>query len=243
MRRTWCLIMHKNLWPDGFDFETDDICQRIFKPFILGEMEKLKKYDHERPEDITYIFHEHAERVAQNMIRTCRFLGLPEHVTNNLYWAVLPHDIGKRLLPADIWDQDEKPSGAVKKLRRTHTLLGAQIVQEYFPDLEHPFKNLMIDIMRYHHEQMDGNGTHGIAGDRLSAPVRLAAIVEAYDGYRIWRPHFADRDISPPGVLKRMREEKGEALYDMEFFKAFETVKLDDYKHGRILNQKQGQGR
>lgn len=230
----------KNVWPDHFDFETDETCQRVFKPFILDEMAKLKAYDAERPDGITYVFHEHAERVAENMRRTCRALGLDERTVNNLYWAILPHDIGKRLLPPEIWDQEEKPSGAVKKLRRTHTLLGVQIVRETFPDISHPFKDLMCEIMRYHHEQMDGQGTHGVAGDMLSAPVRLAAIVEAYDGYRIWRPHFGGRDITPPGVLKRMREEKGSEIYDMELFKAFETVKLDDYKNGRILNTNMG---
>ncbi|MCC6598201.1 MAG: HD domain-containing protein [Alphaproteobacteria bacterium] len=224
-------------WPDNFEFETDATCQTFFKPFILDELESLKAYDAVRPEDITYVFHEHARRVAENIRRVCRSLGLGEIVANNMYWAILPHDIGKRLLPPDIWDQEEKPSGNLKKLRRTHTLLGAQIVQESFPDTEHPFKDLMIEIMRYHHEQMDGNGTHGLPGAMLSAPVRLSAIVEAYDGYRIWRPHFENRDISPPGVLKRMREEKGEMLYDMTLFEAFAKMKMDDYKNGRLLGQ------
>lgn len=229
-----------NEWPGNFKFETDETCQKVFKPFILQEIENLKAYDAARPKGITYVFHEHAARVAENMRRTCLFMGLPGHVAENLYWAVLPHDIGKRLLPATIWDQEEKPSGNVKKLRRTHTLLGVQIVQETFPDIAHPFKDLMTEIIHLHHEQMDGNGTHGVAGDDLSAPVRLAAIVEAYDGYRIWRPHFADRDISPPGVLARMREEKGAEIYDMALFEAFEKVKLDDYKNGRILNMNTG---
>jgi HD-GYP domain-containing protein (c-di-GMP phosphodiesterase class II) len=225
----------KNKWPEEFDFASDEICQTVFRPFILNELEQLKAYDDIRPADITYVFHEHAQRVAENMRRTCVFMGLSETVTDNLYWAVLPHDIGKRLLPPEIWDQEEKPSGAVKKLRRTHTLLGAQIVQETFPEIDHPFKDLMIDIMHHHHEQMDGQGTHEIAGDQLSAPVRLAAIVEAYDGYRIWRPHFGERDISPPGVLARMREEKGAEIYDMALFEAFASMKMDDYKNGRLL--------
>lgn len=230
-----------NKWPDNFKFESDETCQNVFKPFILQEMERLKAYDAQRPKGVAYVFHEHAARVAENMRRTGAFLGLPEYVTENLYWAVLPHDIGKRLLPAAIWDQEEKPSGAVKKLRRTHTLLGVQIVQEAFPDLAHPFRDLMMQIMHLHHEQMDGNGPHGVPGDKLSAPVRLAAIVEAYDGYRIRRPHFEDRDISPSGVLKRMREEKGEALYDMDLFEAFAKMKMDDYKNGRLLNTKTGE--
>ena len=222
-------------WPDSYDFETDDLCQKVIKPFIEEQMLELQNYDEQRPDGHTYIFHEHAARVAENVKRTCLFMGLGDVVANNMYWAVMPHDIGKKMLPVDIWDQEEKPTGAVKKYRRTHTLLGAQIAEELLHDVEHPFKDLMIEIMRYHHEQMDGQGSLGIAGEELSTPVRLCAIIEAYDGWRIWRPHFADRDISPPGVLKRIREEKGSEIFDMELFEAFAEMKMNDYKEGRIL--------
>jgi HD-GYP domain-containing protein (c-di-GMP phosphodiesterase class II) len=164
-------------------------------------------------------------------------MGLGDLVAENMYWAVLPHDIGKKLLPVEIWDQEEKPDGRIKQYRRTHTLLGVQIVVELLHDIEHPFKDLMIDIMAHHHEQMDGKGTQGVPAEQLSAPVRLAAIVEAYDGWRIWRPHYGDRDISPPGVLKRMREEKGAEIFDMELFEAFAEMKMNDYKEGRILQK------
>ncbi len=231
-------------WPDSYDFDIDEVCQDVFKPFIKSEIHKLEDYDHQRKmvvdQDITYIFHDHTHRVAENVFRACIALDLGERVANNMRWAVMPHDIGKRLLPVDLWHSEEKPSGQVKQIRRTHTLLGAQIVNELLPDVEHPFKDLMIDIMHHHHEHMDGSGTHGVKGDALSAPVRLAAIVEAYDGYRIWRPHFGDRDISPPSVLERMRGEKGANIYDMEMFEVFAKMKMDDYKHGRILQNAQG---
>tara|TARA_X000001036_G_scaffold177601_1_gene168150 strand:- start:18 stop:743 length:726 start_codon:yes stop_codon:yes gene_type:complete len=230
-----------NMWPDNFDFETDDICQTLFKPFIIEELEKLRAYDEQRCEgfdgDINYIFHEHASRVATNVRRTCVSMGLGDAIAQNMYWAVMPHDIGKRLLPVEIWDQDEKPTHDLKMKRRTHTLLGAEIVEERFRDINHPFKDLMISIMKLHHEHMDGSGTHGITGDNLPAAVRLAAIIEAYDGYRIWRPHFGDRDITPTGVLERMRNEKGADIYDMELLEAFAIMKEADYKKGRILQK------
>lgn len=228
------VIMKEHPWPE-FDLrETPEIGERI-RQFIGAQMMELKTFDEQRPKGHTYIFHEHAERVAENVKRTCLYMGLGELIAENMYWAVLPHDIGKKSLPVAIWDQEEKPDAKLKHIRRTHTLLGAQIVAEHFFDLEHPFKDLMIDIMRYHHEQMDGNGTHGIKAEELSAPIRLVAIVEAYDGWRIWRPHYGDRDISPPGVLKRMREEKGAEIFDMELFEAFAEMKMKDYKEGRIL--------
>ena len=220
---------NNNQWPDNFDFETDPVCQTRFKPFIEDELSQLKSYDSQRPDDITYIFYEHAQRVSNNVYKTCLHMGLGETVANNMKWASRPHDIGKRLLPIELWDLEEKPNSQLKKFRRTHTLLGVQIVLEHFSDIEHSFKDLMIEIMAYHHEQMNGEGTHRISGDKLCAPVRLMSIIEAYDGWRIWRPHYGDRDISIPGVLNRMREEKGAEIFDMEYFEAFAEMKMIEY--------------
>ena len=216
-------------WPDDFDFETDGICQSAFKPFIVDELEKLEAYDAQRPPDITYIFHEHAERVARNVEKTCLHMGMSAITARNMYWALLPHDIGKRLLPTHLWDQEEKPDEMMKNLRRTHTELGVKLVDEALDDIEHPFRTLMSDIMMNHHEQMDGKGYHGLEANQISQPVRLAAIVEAFDGWSIYRPHFGGRDITIPGVLKRIRDEKS-GFFDMELFEAFAEMKMNEYK-------------
>lgn len=214
-------------WPDSFDFEKDETCKKIFRPFIEEEMQKLRDYDRKRPKDITYIFHQHAKRVANDVKRTCLYLGLGDAAANNMYWAALPHDIGKRKLPIELWDQQEKPSGEMKHLRRTHTDLGAEIVHKRLPGTQHPFKDLMLDIMRNHHEQMDGGGYRGLRADQISLPVRLVAIVEAFDGWRIPRPHFGDRDISVQAVLTRMREEKS-GFFDRDLFEAFAAMKKEE---------------
>jgi HD-GYP domain-containing protein (c-di-GMP phosphodiesterase class II) len=222
-------------WPDGFDLGTDAVFQDRIRPFIDHQMARLAGLDRERaawvaqnlPPDyrMTYIFHEHAARVAEDMRRAAIALGLSPQTAETLYWAMLPHDIGKTALPADLWDSVEKPPDAVKALRRSHTERGAAIARQELP-IGHPFAALMLDIMLNHHEQMDGHGFRDLEGSQLSRPVRLACIVESYDGYAIPRPHFGARDISPEGVLKRMREEKGEALYDMELFEVFAEMKL-----------------
>lgn len=216
-------------WPDSFDFETDETCRTVFKPFIEEELGRLQEYDTLRPSDTAYIFHEHARRVAEDVRKTCKILNLSDNVANNMYWAVLPHDIGKQQLPVDLWDIEDKPDEEMKNHRRTHTELGAKIVEEKLADHIHPFKDLMEDIMLHHHEQMDGGGYRGLSGDDLSAPVRLAAIVEAFDGWRIHRPHFGDRDISIPGVLERMRTEKA-GQFDPELLEAFATMKMAECK-------------
>lgn len=217
-------------WPNDFDLnETPEIGARIIA-FIQDEMHRLEDYGNKRKQEgLAYIFHEHAERVAKDIKNTCLHMGLGDLVAENMYWATLPHDIGKRMLPVEIWNEtEEQPSGDLKTLRRSHTDLGAAIVKEELGDLDHPFIDLMIDIMRKHHERMDGKGYHELPGEKLSLPVRLAAIVEAFDGWRIKRPHYGDRDISVPGVLKRMREEKGAAHFDMELFEQFAEMKMKE---------------
>ncbi len=227
-------------WPDHFDVRNDPLFRDRIRPFIDERMAALEKLDADRAAwvaanmppgyKMTYIFHEHAARVAGDMRRAALRLGLSEGTAENLYWAMLPHDIGKAALPAAIWDMADKPDDTLKALRRSHTERGAAMLDAALPGLGHPFIDLMRDIMLNHHEQMDGKGYRGLPGKALSLPVRLACIVESYDGYAIPRAHFGDRDISPEGVLARMRDEKGAALYDMDLFEAFADMKLEGKK-------------
>ncbi len=217
-------------WPSDFDFRKDETCQNIFKPFIEQEMQLLKEFDEKRPQGVEYVFHQHATRVANDVRGTCRHMGFGESLAENMYWATLVHDIGKRLLPVEIWDLEGKPSDAMRERRRSHTILGEDMVRSKFSTIAHPFKRLMSDIILNHHEKMDGSGYRGLKGNELSYPVRLVAIIEAFDGWQIWRPHYGDRDISTPGVLKRMRDEKGAEFFDMDVFEIFAEYKIKRYK-------------
>ena len=142
-----------------------------------------------------------------------------------MYWATLPHDAGKVKLPVDIWDQINKPDAAMKHLRRSHTAMGVEMAQEALGHHDHPFLTLMTDIMRDHHEHMDGTGYQGKKAEDLSLPVRLVAIVEAFDGDSIYRPHFKDRDLSPAAVIERMKAEDA-GCYDPDLLEAFAEIKL-----------------
>ncbi len=223
-------------WPD-FDLKNDPVFTDIIKPFIEKQLVQLEQYDRRRlaenPE-LNYIFHEHAERVAGDMRKTCAKLGLPETVQENMYWAMLTHDIGKRLIePIDIWNIPGKPTPEQSSIRRQHTKLGLGIIEEELGDIDHPFIHLMKDIMLHHHERMDGKGEHGLPADEISLPVRLACIVEDFDGRSRRRTgkKWETRDLSPPAVLERMRSEpdKGPAMFDMDLFEAFAAVKMEEY--------------
>jgi HD-GYP domain-containing protein (c-di-GMP phosphodiesterase class II) len=225
-------------WPD-FDVSHDPFFQTGIRPFIDEQLALLNAYDDRRIErhrenpdqvpEITYKFYEHALRVADDVAATCKALGLSKDVQDNMRAVMLVHDIGKHTIDITHWDSIEKPDGKTKEARRNHTLYGIDLIDRHFAGKSHPFLDLMRDIVRHHHEHMDGSGHLGLKAEDLSMPVRLACIVESYDGYTIRRPHFGDRDISPAAVLEKMRNEdgKGAAMFDMDLFEAFAKMKLN----------------
>ena len=199
-------------------------------PFISAHIDVLEAYDKLRPEGHPYEFHLHSRRVADNAKALALALGWSEDEAISLYWATLAHDFGKMRLPVDLWDSEGKPTPQIKAARRSHTLTGFRFIEEEFNDIaHHPFIAFMAEITLRHHEFIDGSGYLGLKGDEMSLPVRIVSIVDAFDGWSTWRPHFKDRDISPQGVITRMRTEKA-GKFDEEIMDVFEKLVLESDK-------------
>lgn len=226
-------------WFD-FDIRNDPVFENAIRPFIEEQMREMAEYDRQRQAlnpAIKYIFHEHAERAAQDVRHTAARLGQPPHVQEAMYWAMLPHDIGKKTLPVEIWDSEEKPTGEVKAFRRSHAERGLVTVAERLEGIDHPFIELMKDVMANHHKTMFQEGPdETLEPQDISLPVRLCCIVEGYDGYTIPRPHHSESDFTPdkviPRALDKMRNEpdKGAKMFDMDMFEVFAAMKLEALK-------------
>lgn len=202
------------------------VVEQHYKDFITDQIEKLSVYNARRAKSHIYEFHLHSQRVAQSIKCLSAKMGYDDATQDALYWATLPHDIGKMSLPLDMWDKDEKPSDDVKNERRAHTSLGIKIIRDKFGDEcdTSPFLKLLIDIMGNHHECINGTGYQGKTANDLTTEIRMACICDAFDGYSVFRPHFGDRDISPTAVIKRMEIEKA-GQFDPAILKQFkETV-------------------
>ncbi|NBX66153.1 MAG: HD domain-containing protein [Proteobacteria bacterium] len=198
-----------------------------YQDFIEDELKKLEAYDALRPHGHVYEFHKHVRRVARSMKMLALATDLGEELAETLYWAALAHDAGKRLLPVGIWDVGNKPDNETKRMRRQHTQLGVKIVDDAFgTDCHEPFLDLLRDLMANHHEAMDGSGWLKKKGSDLSLEARMLCICDAFDGYSVWRPHYGQRDISPAGVLHRMRVEKA-GHFDDALLGVFSKLKLE----------------
>ncbi len=199
--------------------QDDPVYRGSIAPWLSQQHDALKSCDAHRGKPF-YIFHTHVERVADMGRDFALFLGADINAANWFHAALMVHDCGKTILPVHIWDSEGKPTPVMKAKRRSHATLGAQMIEHDLPH-DHPFTAFAADIARHHHEQMDGKGFVGVPAGDLSEWVRIACIVDSYDGMAVWRPHYGDRDTSPDAVYERLSVEKGPAMFDPALTEAF----------------------
>jgi putative two-component system response regulator len=201
--------------------------KNIFVPIIERWAGALRDYDALRPAGHPYPFDEHALRVATEVQGFAAFLGADRDRATILYWATLPHDIGKTALPVSIWDSKDKPSQEEKEQRRQHVEKGLDILDQAARQLnanDHPFIKLTRRIMENHHEALDGSGLFKKTAPELDLIDRISCICDSFDGWSVKRPHFGDRDISPHGVITRMEDEKA-GQFDPDLLTLFKRYK------------------
>lgn len=128
----------------------------------------------------------HQERVAQIAVAMARKLGWNEARILGLEMAAIVHDIGKIAVPIEILTKPRRLSASEFALIKEHPETGYQILQEI------PFPWPIAEIVRQHHEKLDGSGyPRGLKGAEILAEAQVLAvadIVESMASYRPYRP-------------------------------------------------------
>lgn len=132
-----------------FRAETDAAGACVFTrdilPLIEDSLCALGALDEARLRDVpetNYLFEPHAHEVANALARIARAAQAHPGVETSLRAVALLHDVGKLLLPPQIWNTTlEKPQDGFKALRRAHGPLGAAylmgdwaVVEKHVPD-------------------------------------------------------------------------------------------------------------
>lgn len=121
----------------------------------------------------------HGHRVGRLVALMGQRLGLDRHACLRLERAGRLHDIGKTKVPrlvlckADALDENEMD------LIRGHCNFGVQVLSAGYrgPDLE-----LVLGVVRHHHEHFDGSGyPDGSRGNAIPLGARLVAAADAFD--------------------------------------------------------------
>lgn len=128
----------------------------------------------------------HISRVASVSAIIARHLGMGAQFCRTLYLAAPLHDTGKIGIPDAILNKPSGLTGEEAALIRTHTDIGARILEDGNSELI----CMAHEIALSHHEKWDGSGYgQGLKGDAIPISARLVAIADVLDALCIERPY------------------------------------------------------
>ncbi len=136
-----------------------------------------------------------------------RQLGWDEARCKDLELIGLVHDIGKISVPSEILTKPTRLSGIEMELMRGHAQAGYDILKDV------PFRTPVAEIIRQHHERLDGSGyPRGLKGDEILPEARVLAggerQHESMSSHRPYRPA-----IGVDAALSELMQHRG-TLFD-----------------------------
>ena len=118
----------------------------------------------------------HSERVSQLSVLVAEELGISYDERRLTGYAALLHDVGKVGVSLCIINKPGPLDDAEFEEIKKHPTIGANVLRDI------DFLEPAIDIVRYHHERLDGRGyPHGVDEQHLSRLVRIVTAVDAFD--------------------------------------------------------------
>ncbi len=132
----------------------------------------------------------YTEILARKVAERCPGYGIDGEQIEKITQACILHDIGKIAIPDNILQKPGKLTPEEFEIIKSHTTLGAQMIDK-LPDTIGPeYKKYCREICLYHHEKYDGRGyPMGLKGDEIPIGVQIVSIVDCFDALTSDRPY------------------------------------------------------
>ena len=92
------------------------------------------------------------------------------------------HDIGKINIPEKILNKPGPLTSEEFAVMKTHTTIGASMLEGLFPKRQEPLLQVALEICRWHHERWDGCGyPDGLLGEQIPISAQVVALADVYD--------------------------------------------------------------
>ena len=141
----------------------------------------------------------HLERMARYARLIARDVaparGHTDEFIEHVYLFAPLHDIGKIGIPDRILLKQGRLEQDERRDMQEHVDMGGRIIDKILGDfgLRHlPDSTIMKNIVRQHHEMLDGSGyPEGLRGDAISLEARIVTVADIFDALRSARPYKA----------------------------------------------------
>jgi len=136
----------------------------------------------------------HIERVANLAVSIGRNMELKANEMKALHYGGILHDMGKIGIPHDILNKPGPLTDQEWIVMKQHPEIGYKICMPLGETL-----GSALDVIRYHHEKMDGSGyPYGLKDQEIPTVARIMAVADIYDALVTDRPYRKgmDRDKS-----------------------------------------------
>lgn len=105
------------------------------------------------------------------------------------------HDIGKISIDEKILNKPGKLTPEEFELMKTHSLVGAEMLENLQFHKQEPLVKIAYEICRWHHERYDGRGyPDGLTGDEIPISAQIVALADVYDALtseRVYKKAFS----------------------------------------------------
>jgi PAS domain S-box-containing protein/putative nucleotidyltransferase with HDIG domain len=150
----------------------------------------------------------HQRRVAELADAVAAELAWGEEKRDTLHTAALLHDIGKIVVPAEILSKPGRLSNTEMEIIRGHAAAGGDLVAHI------QFEGAVADVVRQHHERLDGSGyPDGLRDGQILPEARVLAVADVVEAMMSHRPYRAA--LAPEVALEEIEDGSG-VRYDAD---------------------------
>lgn len=158
----------------------------------------------------------HQQRVAKIACAIAKRMNLPEDTIHGINVAAVLHDVGKIYIPAEILSKPARLSCIELSLVKTHSEVGYDILK----GISFPWP--VAQIVRQHHERLDGSGyPDGLKDNEILPQAKIISVADVMEAMSSHRPYRAALGVK--SALEEVKRGSG-SIYDSEVVDA--CVKL-----------------
>ena len=147
----------------------------------------------------------HQKRVAMISMAIGRQLGWDDERIQTIYMAAMVHDIGKMAVPSEILTKPSRLTDLEMQLVQGHVEAGYQILKDI------PFPWPIAEMVRQHHERLDGSGyPNKLIDEKICEEARVLAVADTLEAMATHRPYRPAKGLA--AALEEIKAESGTKL-------------------------------